>query len=88
MQSNSPFLCKFCSRPVLNRRVKKCMYCGGDLPESALLDETATEKILSQREAERRRHAEHKEANPDKPSAGNESAWIVDGIAGIVTDKE
>ena len=84
--SNPPFTCPFCSRPIPNRRNPKCGYCGGPIPEALRIDEAAAQKIQEQRALEQKRFAEHKQDNPDKPTTMNEGAWIIDGLIPFIPE--
>jgi len=42
---NPQFVCQHCDRIVFNRRLSKCEFCGGELPDSVVLSAAQIEAI-------------------------------------------
>jgi hypothetical protein len=49
MESQSmKFVCPSCERPIYNRRIDKCEFCGGVLPSELLYSQSEVDKLDNQ----------------------------------------
>lgn len=73
--------CTRCERGVLNRRVSHCLYCGAQLPASAL---ASPGEIAEADERERKARA-HAASTPAPQAASNDIVRQVDDAADVLT---
>ncbi len=50
------FICPYCERELVNRKSKRCLYCGKELPNELLLSEEQIDTLGNMAAGERKRH--------------------------------
>ena len=74
------FECVACHRPIINRRIAICQFCGAEIPPHLLFDQRTIAKLAALGAAETKKHGEWMASYDRKPEGFDPGMDATSGI--------